>query len=310
MQLTSAGEIGAFCLARAIIVAVLMVGSPFLLSPLYMHLYQAGGLVLMTVGTLSVSFLAWLVTFVLFQAFRAGFGAVPASVAGEGRRDAVTTSAGEIGAFLIAVLIVMGVFYVLNAFVLAGVYTWLRQSGQTYMMVPMSIAIALVTAVVFFLIFIALRAAMPAVPSAGGPIQTFQAYDDGGGASMGFGRAIATCFRKYAVFSGRASRSEYWFFVLFEILLYIVLLIADIAAFRGSMNVFSTLASLVLFLPGLAVLVRRLHDADKSAWWILISFVPIIGSIWLIVLLCTPGTAGANRYGLGPAEAAIPEVFA
>jgi uncharacterized membrane protein YhaH (DUF805 family) len=74
--------------------------------------------------------------------------------------------------------------------------------------------------------------------------------------------------------------------------------------------VLSTLASLVLLLPGLSVLVRRLHDTDRSAWWILIPFVPLIGSIWLIVLLCQRGTEGANRYGMGPAEAAIPEVFA
>jgi uncharacterized membrane protein YhaH (DUF805 family) len=307
MRLTNAGEVGAFFLARAILVVVLMVGSPFLLSPMYLQIYRAGGAVMMTVTSLSVSFLAWLLTLLLFLVFRSGFGAVPPMVAGDGRRDAVTTSAGEIGAFAISVLVVMGVFYVVNAFVLVGVYTSLRQSGQMYLVMPLSIAASVVTAIVFFLLFVALRGAMPAVPSSGMPIE---AYDDGGGAGMGFGRAIATCFRKYAVFGGRASRSEYWFFVLFEILLYVVLIIADIAAFRGAMNVFSTLASLVLFLPGLAVLVRRLHDTDRSAWWILIPFVPIIGSIWLIVLLCERGTEGANRYGMGPAEAAIPEVFA
>src|SRR5262249_13412228 len=261
---------------------------------------------LMTVATLSVSFLAWLLTFLLFLVFRGGFGAVPAMVVGQGRRGAVAASAGEVGAFLIALLIGMGAFYVRNSFVLVGVYTWLRQTGQMYLTMPLAIATSLVTAIVFFLLFIALRGAMPAVPSAGGPIDS---YDDGG-ASMGFGRAIATCFRKYAVFSGRASRSEYWFFVLFEILLYIVLVIADFLAFRGSMNVFSSLASLVLLLPGLAVFVRWLPDTDRSAWWILMSFVPIVGSIWLLVILCTRGTEGANRYGMGPAEAAIPEVFA
>jgi uncharacterized membrane protein YhaH (DUF805 family) len=307
MQLTNAGEVGAFFLARAIIVALLMVGTPFLLSPLYFQLFQTGGAVLMMVATLSVSFLAWLVTLLLFLVFRSGFGAVPAMVAGPGRRDAVTSSAGEIGAYLIALLIVMVASSVLNGFVLGGVYASLRQSGQMYLVMPLSIAVSIVTAVVFFLLFIAVRSALPAVPSAGGPIEP---YDDGGGASMGFGRAIATCFRKYAVFSGRASRSEYWFFALFQILLYTGLVIVDILVFRGSMNVFSTLASLILLLPSLAVLVRRLHDTDKSAWWILIPLVPIIGSIWLIILLCQRGTEGANRYGMGPAEAAIPEVFA
>ena len=306
MRLTNSGEAGAFFLARAIVVAIMYFATPYVLSPIYMQLLRSGGAILMTVGTLSVSFLAYLVTLLLFLVFRGGFGGVPPMVAGYGRRDAVTSSAGEIGAYLIAVLIVMVLFSVLNATVLVAVYTSLRQSGGTTWVLPVSLSISAVSAVVLFLIFIAVRGAMPAAASPDGPIE---AYDDGG-ASMGFGRAIATCFRKYAVFSGRASRSEYWFFVLFEILLYIVLIIADIAMFRGSMNVFSTLASLVLFLPGLAVLVRRLHDTDRSAWWILIPFVPIVGSIWLIVLLCERGTEGANRYGMGPAEAAIPEVFA
>jgi uncharacterized membrane protein YhaH (DUF805 family) len=307
MQRTNAGEVGAFFLARAIVVALLMAGTPFLLAPLYLQLYRSGGAMLMTVTTQGVSFLGWLITFLLFLAFRSGFGAVPAMVAGQGRRDALTTSAGEIGAFLIALVIMMVAFYVVNSFLLVGVYASLRRSGQMYLAVPVSIAISIVTATVFFLLFIALRSALPAVPSDGAPVEL---YDDGGGAGMGFGQAIATCFRKYAVFSGRASRSEYWFFALFQTLLYIGLLVVDILAFRGSVNVFSTLASLILFLPALAVSVRRMHDTDRSGWWILIPFVPIIGSIWLIVLLCQRGTEGANRYGMGPAATAIPEVFA
>ena len=171
MRLTNAGEAGAFFLARAIIVAVLMVGSPYVLSPLYFQLYQAGGAVLMTVATLSVSFIAWLLTLLLFIVFRSGFGAVPAMVAGQGRRDAVTSSAGEIGAFLIAIVIVMVVFYVVNAFILVGIYGSLRQSGQMYLVPAVSIATAIVTAIVFFLLFIALRGAFPAVPSAGAPLE-------------------------------------------------------------------------------------------------------------------------------------------
>ena len=305
MQLTNAGEVGAFFLARAIIVAIMYFVTPYVLSPIYLQLFRSGGALLMTVGTLSVGFLAYLVTLLLFLVFRSGFGGVPLRVAGYGRRDAVTSSAGEIGAYLIAVLVVMVLFAVLNATILLAVYTSLRQSGATTLVLPVSLSVSAVSAVVLFLIFISVRSAMPAAASPDGPTEAYN-----GGASMGFGQAIATCFRKYAVFSGRASRSEYWFFVLFEILLYIVLVIADVLLFRGSMSVFSTLASLILFLPGLAVLVRRLHDCDKSAWWILIPLVPIIGSIWLIVILCQRGTEGANRYGMGPVQAAIPEVFA
>src|SRR5262245_4120329 len=123
MKLTNGGELGAFFLARAIVVVLLMVGSPFVLSPIYVQLYQTGGAVLMTIATMSVSVLAWLITLVLFLVFRGGFGAVPTMVVGNGRRDAVTSSGGEIGAYLIAVLIVLVVFYVFNAFVLAGIYS-------------------------------------------------------------------------------------------------------------------------------------------------------------------------------------------
>ncbi len=308
MRLTNGAEVGAFSLARAIVVVILMVATPLLLSPLYLQLFRSGGAAMMTVATLSVSFIAWLITLLLFLAFRGGFGGVPPIVAGDGRRDAMTSSAGEIGAFLIAILVVMVAFSLFSTFVMARVYASLGQSGRIYLVMPLSIAISIATAVVFFLVFIALRGAFPPVASTGGQIETY--VEGEGGAGMGFGEAIATCFRKYAVFRGRASRSEYWFFVLFQILLYIVLVIGDALAFRGAMTVFSTLASLILFLPGLAVLVRRLHDTDRSAWWILISLVPIIGSIWLIVLLCQRGTDRANRYGMGPVQAAIPEVFA
>jgi hypothetical protein len=171
MQLTNGGEVGAFILARAIMVVVLMVGTPLLLAQFYLQLYQTGGAVLVTVVSVSISVLGWLVTLFLFLAFRAGFGAVPAIVAGQGRRDVMTSSAAEIGAYLIALVIVMSVFYVVNAFVLSGVYVWIRQSGQLYLTMPLSIAIALVTAIVFFLLFIAMRSALSPAPAAGGPIE-------------------------------------------------------------------------------------------------------------------------------------------
>jgi len=306
MRATNGAEAGAFFLARAITVAILYAVNP-LLTPLYLQLFRsgAGGVAVVTAVSTSISALAWLVTFLLFIAFRGGFGGVPAMVGA--RRNAVTSSGGEIGAYFIAALIAMAGAYALNIFVLTGVYTSLRQSGGPMAIVPISLAISVGWAVVAFLILIAIRSAMPSAATADG---AHASYDDGGGANVGFGEAIATCFRKYAVFSGRASRSEYWFFILFEILLYIALVTVDLVAFRGSVNVLSSIASLVLLLPGLAVLVRRLHDLDKSGGWFFISFIPLIGSIWLLVLLCQRGTDGANRFGMGPAEAAIPEVFA
>jgi uncharacterized membrane protein YhaH (DUF805 family) len=115
---------------------------------------------------------------------------------------------------------------------------------------------------------------------------------------MGFGEAIATCFQKYVVFSGRAVRSEFWYWALFEMILLVVLAIVDAIVFGASTGVLSTLASLALFLPGLAVWARRLHDINRSGWWQLIAFVPLIGVIVLIVWACKRGTPGPNRFGL------------
>jgi uncharacterized membrane protein YhaH (DUF805 family) len=306
VRLTNSAEAAAFFVARAIIVAILFVANPYVLAPLYTQLFRSGGsFILVTILSLSVGFVAWLVTLALFVALRGGFGGTPPWVAGDRGRNAVTSSGGEIGAYLIAVLVVMVVFTALNT-TMAGVYASLRQSGGAAWVTAAGLAFSAVAAVVCFLIFTAVRSAMPGVPSADAPIEFY----DEGGASMGFGRAIATCFRKYAVFSGRASRSEYWYFVLFQTLVVIGFMIVDILAFRGSANVLSTLAMLIMFLPYLAVSVRRLHDLDMSGGFIFLTFIPLIGWILMIVWACQRGTPGPNRFGMGPAGATIPEVFA
>jgi uncharacterized membrane protein YhaH (DUF805 family) len=127
---------------------------------------------------------------------------------------------------------------------------------------------------------------------------------------MGFGEAIATCLRKYAVFSGRATRPEYWYWALFQALVALVLRIA--AEFRDDhvVAIVSAAVALVMLLPGLAVTVRRLHDTDRRGWWVLICPLVFIGPIILVLLLSRPGTEGANRFGLGPERIVIPEVFA
>lgn len=108
----------------------------------------------------------------------------------------------------------------------------------------------------------------------------------------------------YANFEGRARRKEYWMFALFNILIIIPLyifsmyLVAEHNSFTGLIIYF--IYSLAVFIPSLAVLVRRLHDSDKSGWMILISFIPFIGGIWLLILLVTEGTSGSNQYGPDP----------
>jgi len=112
--------------------------------------------------------------------------------------------------------------------------------------------------------------------------------------------------KNYAVFSGRARRKEYWMFVLFNMIFSIVAVILDNilgTAIEGiGYGLFYILYCLAVLIPGLAVLVRRLHDSGKSGWFFFIVLVPIIGGIWLLVLLCTDGNAGENEYGANPKE--------
>ena len=114
---------------------------------------------------------------------------------------------------------------------------------------------------------------------------------------MNFGQAITSGFSNYVNFSDRAVRSEYWYWVLFVILVDIVTNIIDLAL---GVQVTTSLFGLATFLPSLAIGIRRLHDLDRTGWWILLSFIPIVGWIILIIWNCTKGTAGSNRFGADP----------
>lgn len=109
--------------------------------------------------------------------------------------------------------------------------------------------------------------------------------------------------KKYAVFTGRASRAEYWYFVLFNVIISIVLGIIDgmLSGGQGS-NTLGSLYSLAVFIPGIAVGVRRMHDINKSGWMLLVSLIPIVGWIWAIVLLATKGDTSKNQYGEVPTK--------
>ncbi len=114
---------------------------------------------------------------------------------------------------------------------------------------------------------------------------------------MTFQEAIKTCLNKYADFNGRASRSEFWWFVLFTVIVgFVIGIIGAIIGKTGS-TILSGLVSLALLLPSLAVAVRRLHDVDKSGRWVFISLIPVIGGIWLLVLELTAGNPAPNAYG-------------
>ena len=110
--------------------------------------------------------------------------------------------------------------------------------------------------------------------------------------------------KKYAVFSGRARRKEYWFFVLFNIIIALALTFIDFSTglydVESEVGLLSGLYSLAVLVPSIAVTIRRLHDTDRTGWWFLIAFVPIIGVIVLLVFTVFDSTPGDNQYGPNP----------
>jgi len=117
--------------------------------------------------------------------------------------------------------------------------------------------------------------------------------------------AVKNVLSNYATFEGRASRSEYWWYTLAWLLIYMILIFLGVATGDSGQISGLGLGLLAVFLlgtivPTISVLVRRLHDVGKSGWWYWISLVPFIGGIWLLVLTVT-ASDGPNEYGQGPA---------
>lgn len=126
---------------------------------------------------------------------------------------------------------------------------------------------------------------------------------------MDFGTAIKSFWTNYVNFKGRARRSEYWFIALFLFLTNLGATIVDGAVFATDVDFFletsgwgpvGVLWSLAVFLPSLAVIVRRLHDTGRSAWWLLIALVPIAGLIVLFIFTVFDSDSGENKYGESP----------
>ena len=108
--------------------------------------------------------------------------------------------------------------------------------------------------------------------------------------------------KKYAVFSGRARRKEYWYFVLWYMIISIGLAIIGYAIGIG--GILQGIYALAVLIPNLAVAVRRLHDTGRSGWWLLIGLIPLIGAIVLLVFMFTDSHPGENEYGPSPKAAA------
>jgi uncharacterized membrane protein YhaH (DUF805 family) len=106
---------------------------------------------------------------------------------------------------------------------------------------------------------------------------------------MNFQQSVKTCMIKYIDFTGRASRSEYWWYQLFGLIICMIALTIN--------HTLYSIVALLLFLPSLTVLVRRLHDTNRSAWWLLISLIPIIGAFILLYFVIIKGSNAPNDYG-------------
>ena len=109
---------------------------------------------------------------------------------------------------------------------------------------------------------------------------------------------------QYADFNGRARRKEYWMFVLFNMIFAVVAMLLDNALGLAMENIgygpIYGIYILAMFIPGLAVAVRRLHDIGKSGWMMFVALIPLVGSVWLLVLLATESQEGSNEYGDNP----------
>jgi uncharacterized membrane protein YhaH (DUF805 family) len=122
---------------------------------------------------------------------------------------------------------------------------------------------------------------------------------------MSFQDAIRTCLQqKYMDFNGRARRSEFWFFFLFNIIVGVVANVlnnvVNLPTFSGGQTLLGSIVSLALLLPGLAVGARRLHDTGKSGWFLLLGLIPLVGAIVLIVFFVKDSDPALNAYGPSP----------
>jgi uncharacterized membrane protein YhaH (DUF805 family) len=128
---------------------------------------------------------------------------------------------------------------------------------------------------------------------------------------MSFGTALRAFWSNYRNFKGRARRSEYWFIQLFLVATNLAAAVIDLALMDGDVDRFianggggivGLIWILATIVPALAVLIRRLHDTNRSGWWALIGLVPIIGTIAILIFTVTDSTQGENRYGASPKD--------
>lgn len=117
---------------------------------------------------------------------------------------------------------------------------------------------------------------------------------------MDFVSAAKSGFAKYFDFQGRASRSEFWYFSLLYLLTMAAAVVLDLNVLKRDFAAFTVVAHFTFWIPNISVFIRRMHDLNRTGWWYLVLFVPVIGGITAFILLCKKGTDGPNRYGEAP----------
>ena len=117
---------------------------------------------------------------------------------------------------------------------------------------------------------------------------------------VSFSTAVSLFFKKYANFSGRASRSMYWWVILFMFIIYLICILIMYSFNETFGYLLNAIAGLIFIVPYLALSVRRMHDIGKGGGWIFISLVPLIGGIWYLVLCLTASEPYDNRFGPVP----------
>ena len=123
-------------------------------------------------------------------------------------------------------------------------------------------------------------------------------YDDDNVKGINIFEAVGICFKKYFVLKGRASRSEYWYFSLFSLILFVIPYIIG----GENTDLFIGLLFLILTIPSFTVSVRRLHDIDKSGWYVFIYLIPFVGGLIMLVMCASVGTEGKNQFGEYPLQ--------
>lgn len=145
------------------------------------------------------------------------------------------------------------------------------------------------------------------IPQEGRAVEVYalgQSYSSSASESSFKRYFVDTLMRKYATVRGRSTRSEFWFFMLYSVIISLVIGVLDVMIFGGEAEIqpLSLLYSLIILAPSIGVGVRRLHDIGRSGWWYLLWFIPVIGWIVLIVWWCMDSQKGINRFGRNPKE--------